>query len=88
MNSPEYTGKKIQGDIKMDIKEKIEELVEKISKDEKLQKQFKDDPVKALEKLLDVDLPDDVIEKIIAGVKAKLSIDDLSDAVKFLKKLF
>ena len=72
----------------MDIKEKIEELVEKISKDEKLQKQFKDDPVKALEKLLDVDLPDDVIEKLIAGVKAKLSMDDLSDAVKFLKKLF
>ena len=72
----------------MDIKEKIEELVEKISKDEKLQKQFKDDPVKALEKLLDVDLPDDVIEKIIAGVKAKLSIDDVADAVKFLKKLF
>ena len=72
----------------MDIKEKIEELVEKIAKDEKLQKQFKEDPVKALEKLLDVDLPDDVIEKIIAGVKAKLTVDDVADAVKFLKKLF
>lgn len=72
----------------MDIKEKIEELVEKISKDEKLQKQFKDDPVKALEKLLDVDLPDAVIEKIIDGVKAKLTADKLSDAVGALKKLF
>ena len=72
----------------MDIKEKIEEIVEKISKDEKLQKQFKDDPVKALEKLLDVDLPDAVIEKIIDGVKAKLTADKLSDAVGALKKLF
>ena len=72
----------------MDIKEKIEELVEKISKDEKLQKQFKDDPVKALEKLLDVDLPDAVIEKIIDGVKAKLTADKLSDAVGAFKKLF
>jgi len=72
----------------MDIKEKIEELVEKISKDEKLQKQFMDDPVKALEKLLDVDLPDDVIEKIIDGVKAKLTVDKISDAVGMFKKLF
>jgi len=70
------------------IKEKIEEIVEKISKDEKLQKQFKNDPVKALEKLLDVDLPDDVIEKIIDGVKAKLTVDTISDAVGMFKKLF
>ena len=72
----------------MDIKEKIEEIVEKISKDEKLQKQFKDDPVKALEKLLDVDLPDAAVEKIIDGVKAKLTVDKLSDAVGVFKKLF
>ena len=72
----------------MDIKEKIEEIVEKIAKDEKLQKQFKDDPVKALEKLLDVDLPDAAVEKIIDGVKAKLTADKLSDAVGVLKKLF
>lgn len=72
----------------MDIKEKIEEIVEKIMKDEKLQKQFKDDPVKALEKLLDVDLPDAAIEKIIDGVKAKLAVDTLSDAVGMFKKLF
>ncbi|MBR2951252.1 MAG: hypothetical protein IKC46_15575 [Lachnospiraceae bacterium] len=70
------------------IKEKIEEIVEKISKDEKLQKQFKNDPVKALEKLLDVDLPDEVIEKIIDGVKAKLTVDTISDAVGMFKKLF
>ena len=70
------------------IKEKIEEIVEKISKDEKLQKQFKNDPVKALEKLLDVDLPDEVIEMIIDGVKAKLTVDTISDAVGMFKKLF
>lgn len=72
----------------MDIKEKIEELVEKISKDKDLQKLFQSEPTKAVEKLLDVDLPDDIIEKIIDGVKAKLTADKLADAAGALKGLF
>ncbi len=72
----------------MDIKEKIEELVEKITKDKELQAQFKEDPIKAVEKLLGVDLPNDVIEKIVDGVKAKLTVDKLADAAGALKGLF
>ena len=72
----------------MDIKEKIEELVEKISSDKTLQAQFKSDPISAVEKLLGVDLPNDVIEKIVDGVKAKLTVDKLSDAADALKGLF
>lgn len=72
----------------MDIKEKIIEVAEKITKDEKLQKQFKENPVKAVEDLLGVDLPDDLMEKIVDGVKAKVSLDQASDALGMLKKLF
>ncbi len=72
----------------MDIKEKITEAVEKIAKDKELQKQFKDEPVKALEKVLGVDLPDDIMEQVVQGVKAKLTADKLSDAADVLKKLF
>ena len=72
----------------MDIKEIISELVEKISKDDDLQEQFKKDPVKAIEKLLNVDLPDDLIEKVVDGVKAKLTVDKVGDALGALKKLF
>ena len=72
----------------MDIKEQIEKITEKLQKDKALQAQFQKDPVKAVEKLLGVDLPDDVIEKVVAGVKAKLSPNDLSSAVDALKKLF
>ena len=72
----------------MDIKEQIEKIVDKIKDDDALKAQFKKDPIKAVEKLLGVDLPDDIIEKVVAGVKAKLSLDDLSDAAGFLKKLF
>jgi len=72
----------------MDVKEQITKAVEKITKDKALQEQFKDEPVKALEKVLGVDLPDDIMEQVIAGVKAKLTADKLSDAADALKKLF
>ncbi|MDD6605482.1 MAG: hypothetical protein PUE96_06145 [Oscillospiraceae bacterium] len=72
----------------MDIKEQIEKIVEKVQKDDVLRAQFKKDPIKAVEKVLGVDLPDDVIEKIVAGVKAKISIDKVSDVADVLKKLF
>lgn len=72
----------------MDIKEKISDIVEKILSDKDLLKQFEKDPVKAIEKVIGVDLPDDVVEKIIDGVKAKMTVDKLSDAADFLKKLF
>ena len=72
----------------MDIKEQIESIVEKLQKDKALQAQFKKDPVKAVEKLLGVDLPDDVIDKVVKGVQAKVSVDKVSGAVDALKKLF
>jgi len=72
----------------MDIKAKITELVEKIKNDRELQAQFKEDPIKAVETLLGVDLPDDMVEKIVDGVKAKLTADKLSEGLGALKKLF
>ncbi|MGN1346798.1 MAG: hypothetical protein ACI4V1_08425 [Eubacteriales bacterium] len=70
------------------IKEKIEEIVEKLKKDETLAELFKKDPIKAVEKVLGVDLPDDIIEKIVDGVKAKMGVDNVKDALGALKKLF
>lgn len=65
----------------MDIKAKIEEIVKKLQSDKALQEAFRKDPVKALESLLGVDLPDDQINAIINGVKAKLDLDKLSGAL-------
>lgn len=72
----------------MDIKEQIKKAVDGITKDKKLQEQFQKEPVKALESVLGVDLPDDVINQVIQGVKAKLTVDNVSDAVDTLKGLF
>lgn len=63
----------------MDIKAKIEELTDKIKGDKDLMKKFKEDPITALEGLIGVDLPDDQIEGIVNGIKAKISLDDIGD---------
>lgn len=73
---------------KVDVLEVVEKAVVKILKDEKLQKQFKDEPIKVLEKVLDVNLPDELLEPVIDGIKAKLVADKLQDAAGLLKKLF
>lgn len=83
-----FTQKTIRSESKMDIKEKINEAVEKITKNKSLQEQFQKEPIKAIEGILGVDLPDDVIMKIVDGVKAKISVDKVSGALDSLKKLF
>ncbi|MGN0586826.1 MAG: hypothetical protein ACI4JF_06020 [Oscillospiraceae bacterium] len=63
----------------MDIKAKIEEIVEKIRNDKNFAAEFRADPVKAVEKVIGVDLPDDQLNKLIDGIKAKVSVDDVKD---------
>lgn len=65
----------------MDIKEKIEEIVDKIKNDKDFEKEFKSNPVKAVEKIVGVDLPDDKIESLVDGIKAKVSVDDVKDKI-------
>ena len=72
----------------MDIKEKIEKIVEEIKKNPDIKEDFEKEPVKVIEKLIGVDLPDDIVEKIIDGVKAKITVDSVSDIAGALKKLF
>lgn len=72
----------------MDIKEKINEIVKKLQSDPTLMEQFRADPVKALEGLTGLDLPDDMLKQAAEGVKAKLAVDSLAGAADKLKGLF
>lgn len=72
----------------MNIKDKIEEIVEKITDNKDLLSNFKDDPVKTVETVAGIDLPNDVVEKVVDAVKAKINFDKASDALDSLKKLF
>lgn len=59
------------------IKEKINEIVEKIKNDKDIAKKFRNDPVTTVEGLIGIDLPNDQIEKIIDGIKAKIALDKI-----------
>lgn len=65
----------------MDIKSKTQEIVEKVKSDKDFAKEFSESPVKAVEKVIGVDLPDDKIECVIDAVKAKVSVDDMKDKI-------
>ena len=80
-----------------ELKEKIEEIVKKLTENKDLLDDFKKNPIKVVEKLIGIDLPDEKLEAIVDGVKAKLEFDKLDDALVgklgdalggILKKLF
>lgn len=62
-----------------DIKAKIEEIVDKVKNDKGFADKFKKEPVKAVEGVVGVDLPDDQINKVVEGVKAKINLDSIGD---------
>ena len=72
----------------MDVKKKVEEVVAKIQKDPNLLKNFQKDPVKTIEGLSGVDIPDEIEDKVVAGVKAALAGDKASGIINSVKKLF
>ena len=72
----------------MDIKAKIEEIIAKVKGDSGFAAKFSSDPVKAVESVIGVDLPDGQIKSIIDGVKAKLSLDQAGGILGNVKKLF
>lgn len=72
----------------MDIKEQIEKLVSSITKDGGLKDKFLKDPVGTVKEAVGDKVPADAIDKIVTGVKAKLSGDKLKDAVDGIGKLF
>lgn len=80
----QYTKDKEKRGIEMNIKKMIENLIDEIQKDGKLGAQFEKEPVKVIENILGKDLPDDIVEKIVDGVKAKISMDKASDALDML----
>ena len=65
----------------MDIKTKIEELVKKITSDKDIMAKFTKNPVKTVEDLLGVDLPDEQIKQLVNGVKAKIDLKKIGDMV-------
>lgn len=71
----------------MDIKEKIEEVAKKLLNNKNLMAKFEKNPVKVIEELVGIDLPDEMINKLIDGIKAKIKLDQVGDVLEGLGKL-
>ena len=72
----------------MDVKEKIESLVAKIKGNKDLLAKFKKDPTETVKGLVGEEVPADVLEKIVSGVKGRLAAGKLSGAFGSLGSIF
>ena len=70
----------------MDIKAKIEEIVEKLKNDKDLMKKFKEDPSGLIKEYIGVDIPEEQLDQVVDAVKAKVSLDKIGGALGGLFK--
>lgn len=76
----------------MDIQQIINTVVSKLQVDPAVLSQFVADPVKTLEKVFNVDLPDEQINQVIEGIKgqldpSKLDVSKVGGILNTLKNL-
>ena len=72
----------------LNVSEIIEKATKAISSSSDLKKQFDKNPVKAIESATGLDLPDEIVNKVVDAVKAAIAGKNVSDAVNTLKGLF
>ena len=71
-----------------DVKSIVEQIVKKLQGNQDLLTKFKSDPVKTIEGVSGIDLPDNLEDEVVKGVKAALASDKLSGIAGAVKKLF
>lgn len=72
----------------MDIKAKIEEIVKKLTTDKTLMARFEKNPASVIEQFIGIDLPDEQVNQLIEGIKAKIKLDQVGDVLGGIGKLF
>ena len=72
----------------LDIKAKIEEIVKKLTSDKNLMAKFEKNPTSVIEEFVGVDLPDEQVNQLVEGIKAKIKLDKVGDALGSLGGLF
>lgn len=75
-------------DIMEMLKDKIDEIVEKVKNDKDIAAKFQKDPIAVVEELLGVDLPNDQLQTVVDAVKAKVDLDKVSNLLGGLGSLF
>lgn len=75
-------------DIMEMLKDKVDEIVDKIKNDKEIAAKFQKDPISVVEKLLGVDLPNEQLEQVVDAIKAKIDLDKIGSLLGGLGGLF
>lgn len=65
----------------MNIKEQIESVVKKLMSDKDLMAKFNKNPAAVIEEYVGIDLPDDQVNQLVEGIKAKIKLEQLGGAL-------
>ena len=75
-------------DFKGMLKDKAEEIIEKIKNDKNIAAKWQKDPISTVEELVGIDLPNDQVQALADFIKAKIDMDKIGNALGGLKGLF
>ena len=63
-------------------------VVKKLMNDKSLMTKFERNPVSVIEELVGIDLPDQQVNQLIEGIRAKIKLDQVGDVLGGIGKLF
>ena len=72
----------------MDIKAKIEEIVQKLMSDKNLMAKFDRNPASVIEELIGIELPNAQVRQLISGITAKIMLGQVGAVLGGIGKLF
>ena len=72
----------------MDLKAKIDQIVKKLLADKTLMARFERNPASVIEEYVGIDLPDEQGNQLVEAIKAKIKLDQGSDVLGGIGKLF
>ena len=75
-------------DFKGMLKDKAEEIIDKIKNDKNIAAKWQKDPISTVEELVGIDLPNDQVQALVDFIKAKIDMDKIGNALGGLKGLF
>lgn len=72
----------------MDMKAKMNEILDKIKNDKNFAKNFYENPVKTVKDMFGIDLPEEQIDTIVKTIKSKMTAENISNVAGKLGNLF
>ncbi len=72
----------------MDLQKIIKQVLDALNNNDALVKEFLADPAKVLESKLGIDLPNEQVNAVVEGVKAKLNLDSAASVLNAVQGLF